>query len=197
MKNHLLIISILLCITTSCQKEKKDVPPPNIITHDTIITIYYKNFDPDTTIHLYSDSSFVLDVNNDSISDLKFSFYHWFEYYGPHPIDCYHLSVSGMINTKLLINGQYCWGCEAPFDTSMYIHINDPSQDYFTLFSSSIDWACPCFMEKKYIAFLLIKDEKKYLGWAQVQTSHNVIPFFIDNYATLLSSADSVKIGYH
>lgn len=197
MKTHLFILIMFLYITTSCKKGNEDQPPQNIITHDTVITIYYKNYDPDTTIHLFSDSSFVLDVNNDSINDLKFLFHHWYEYFGPHAIDCYHLTVGGLNNTKLLINGHYCWGCDAPFDSTMYIHSTDSSKVYFPLFSSSIDWACPCFMEKNYIAFLLIKDELKYLGWVQLQTSTGPMPFYIDEYATLLSSSDSVRIGFH
>ena len=198
MKTPLFIIIIFLYIITSCKKGNEDQPPPNIITHDTVITIYYKNFDPDTTIHLYTGSSFVLDVNQDSISDLKFSFYHWYEYFGPHAIDCFSVIANGMSDTKLLRNGKnICPGCESPFDTSMYIHINNDTTNTFFLFNSGIQWACPCFIEKNYIAFLLIKDETKYLGWVQVQISRNVTPLYIDDYATLLSSADSVKIGYH
>jgi len=196
MKKAILILASLLFLLTSCKKENKNSEPSNHNTSDSITLVYYKNFEPDTTIVLFADSSSFIDLNNDSTNDARFTLAHWLEYFGPHAIDCYRLFLTGNDSTEFLINNQGCFSCEGPYDTSMYINTNDSAQKYFTLLLTTSQLGCNCFMSKNYIGFILHNKGKKYLGWIHVQTL-NTNTLLIDDYATMISSNDSIQIGYH
>jgi hypothetical protein len=192
MKRLLYSTVILVFIFNSCVKDQKDSKPSN---NDTTYTIYYKNFIPDTLIKTNSNSEPSLDLNNDSIMDIRFNEKLWIVWSGPHPVDCHSIGISANDSLKFIFKTSCMLSCDGPSDTTMYININDSIKKYFALEYVSLNWECHCFASKKYIGFILQKNGIKYLGWIQLEMRESSI--IIDDFATLKSSTDSIRIGVH
>jgi len=191
MKRLIFLLVIIVSILASCKKDQDISYTPPVIT-----TIYYKDYIPDTSIGLYN-RSFYLDVNNDSLSDLRFDGDE-IEEFSPHSQYGFSISVYGLDSLRFLLKtGGYHSPCSSPVDSNIYISTNDILNEWLSLyyFAPVSMIYCNSYLEMNYIGFVLQKNGKKYLGWIKLKVSGYGI--IVDEFASLISTNDSIRIGQH
>jgi hypothetical protein len=190
MKRLLLLLFSLVFIFGSCHKRNSALSGNDECTN--FKTLHYKKYVPDT---LMADSADI-DFNNDSIMDIKIITDRWIEWFGPHPHDCYSITMNAYDNVKFLIKHPYCGvGCARTSDSTEYININNPVSNDLLLVLEHLGWGCKCITDTSYIGFYLIKNSEKYFGWIKIWLPENAI--FLSEYAILESSCDSIRFGVH
>jgi hypothetical protein len=195
MNRLLKLLLSLIFLLTACGKSKKDSTNPITEPCQSYKTIYYKDYNPDI---LCTDSLFYLDMNNDSIMDIKIVHNYWFEYSGPHPLQCFSIWMVAYDSLKLFTKHPSCnptIDCIQYCDSTEFINKNDSVSNAFCLAYGSIHMYCNCLGTNNFIGFSLMKNGKKYIGWIRLCVPSNVLK--IDDYATLESSCDSIKFGMH
>lgn len=161
--------------------------------------IFYKKFTPDTNLTLTGTSQPTLDLNNDGEMDIRFDLVHWIEWQGHYQADCYKVTI---LPTDGLQFFHSSWNtpcgsdCDVPANSTMYMNYNDFGLNQFRLYWISSTNLCYCMENGGYIGFWMQKNGVNYLGWIHLYTpSHDHV--IIDDFATLQSASDSVRIGAH
>jgi hypothetical protein len=90
----------------------------------------------------------------------------------------------------------YGTGCSVPLDSATYFHVHDSTTNTFSFLWVVWPSACTHIYAKKYIGFSFKKKGIEYLGWIHLNVGNNA-EIYIEDYATLLSSSDSIKTGDH
>ena len=195
MKKVIFILVVLVFIGYSCKKERDSgsiLPKIN--------NLFYYDFVPDivATVPRNDTLSYYLDVNNDSIYDMKFFLYNTTTVVAHQEEVEYSIRVSKIDSLNFLLKALYCNGpCQPSTDSGVYIKKTDmvANELYLELNNYQAFIHCHCFISKKYVGFKLIKNGEEYLGWVRFQAYRDSL--IIDDYALRLTSNDSLCIGSH
>jgi len=160
--------------------------------------IYYKDYNPDTNVHMpFLDTlSFYLDVNNDSLADMRFYLHHYYENYGPHYYDSYTISIIGTDRLQFISTAWFSGPCNSPLDTSLYISNTNQVQPSFQIeYIAPVSMIqCCSFSQKGYIGFRLNQNGQNYFGWIHLAIN-SFTNLIIDDFAMCLCPNSSIKIG--
>ncbi|MBP6532230.1 MAG: hypothetical protein KA285_03045 [Bacteroidia bacterium] len=195
MKKAIFILGALITILSSCKKERDGGSVlPNVNN------LFYYDFVPDivATVPRNDTLSYYLDVNNDSIYDMKFFLFNTTTVVAHQEEVEYSIRVSKIDSLNFLLKDLYCNGpCQPSIDSGIYIKKTDMIENelYLELNNYQAFIHCHCFISKKYVGFKLIKNGEEYLGWVRFQAYRDSL--IIDDYALRLTSNDSLCIGSH
>jgi hypothetical protein len=192
MKLVVILPVILVVIFSACKKEHNETQESACPVN----TIFYKNNKPDTTVN----SSYYLDVNNDSINDICFQSGGFMEFCYTTQVYITYFYATGSDSIEFIHkgNGYPYQDCILPISSGMYIGFHDKTDTLIRLqyHDPCPGFGCNSFREKNYIGFILHKNGVKYLGWVHLRLEEYA-PFLIYEYATLSTQCDSIKVGLH
>src|SRR6187200_449893 len=96
-KNQLVFLFCCILLFANCTKDH--LADPSI---PEAAIIHYVDYSPDSILHstdVNVGASYELDLNNDSLPDLRFYLYHSLYQHGPHTYDEYNIRLLGLNGT--------------------------------------------------------------------------------------------------
>jgi len=194
MKYSIFILATLVLVEFSCNKKTNSNESSTADSSTSYQTIFYKHYNPDTLILPYKNE-FYLDVNNDSINDLRFFLFHYTESFGGNVWDCYLLGIGSEDSLRFITKqGSYTL-CSIPLDSNM--SISDQDKLIIQIDIANSCEVCCYFDKKKYVGFILRKDNMKYYGWIKFCKTPDYDAVLIEEFATLKTTTGYIKAGWH
>ncbi len=185
---------VIILFVFSCRK-KDELPSSQCISTSNCNDILYKDLNVDSTFIMPVNSSIhFLDINNDSIVDLRFSLYHNYTVYTPSfSFHSYVIRIDGIDSTIKIISPQN----EASLDTSYVISTNSPTTNYGADLLRIQMYSFPYepFLTKGFVGFKLFRNGNHFYGWIRLKATTSGL--IIDDFALNKCTNSSIKVGFH
>ena len=199
MKNLLPALCFVLVAMASCRKDQSVPPPDTKVDSTACYSFYYNHFQPGLLIKttLNHDVTREVDINNDSIADIRFYVWHHFE---DSIHSAYGVTAVAMDSIRFIIKSAACGApCQAPLNAGNIIYVNNATTRELVLkaVSPSSLTDCGCFNTEKYIGFIIKKAEQEYLGWISIVTIDSLSVELQDVAITKCPKQFSIEIGKH